>query len=170
MPADRQSMRHLRRSSSGSIVSAWTSSIAAFFEDPIDDFSFQDLGHERVGPSFLFESSAHPANALVGSRGDRFDLEGCVLFTDFDLLGIGDSREQQKLLERAHRRLMGIGPDLGFAGPDLVVGHAPRFNCATSRWIGRFLLAAHQVGRKLERRRGSNWSTICRCTPGVART
>ena len=47
-----------------------------------------------------------------------------VLLLDLDPLGVGDLDQEQELLERPEGRLVGVGADLGLAGPDLVVRHA----------------------------------------------
>ena len=56
-----------------------------------------------------------------------------------------------KFLERPEGRLVGVGADLGFAGPDLVVGHALPLQLRDQPLIVLFS-SRNQVGGKLERR------------------
>ena len=78
-----------------------------------------------LGQAFLLDPGADPAglSSVRAAIASISVLE--VLVLDLDLLGLGDLGEEEEFLEAPEGRLVGVGPDLGLAGADLVVAESP---------------------------------------------
>ena len=75
-----------------------------------------------------------------------------VRLLGLDLLGLGDLGQEEELLERLQGRLVGIGPDLGLAGPDVVVRQALLAQLPDQPTDRVCLLPGDQIGGEVERR------------------
>src|SRR5208337_4926413 len=120
------------------------------FENVVQRLALQNLGREDVAQPFLLDPSPDSPDTLVGTRGHRFDFQLEVLLFYLDALRLGNPCQDEELLERTEGHLVGIGADLGLAGPDVSVREALLSQLYGEPGRRALLLARDQIRGQLE--------------------
>src|SRR5271166_3898983 len=93
-------------------------------ENVLQRLALQDLGREGVAQTLFLDTSPDSPDTLVSTLGHRFDFQLEVFLLDFDALSLGNPCQDEELLKRAESHLVGVGSNLGLAGPDVTVREA----------------------------------------------